>query len=327
MSSRLASDSSNVLLLRGREVVSSLAGAFGTSLRETRLTALLGYLLALNPGPFAKFFGFSGSVTGVTLEENQEQGRADIVVDTTGGRGLIEAKVDATDAFRQASAYRARWKVLLTQYFAPSHRLHAPGVRYLRWQQLADWLNHVQSRGNGTKFRFVRDDLLEYLEEHNMTRNAESVEVYAREINEPFSLKLFLKTHLYTCWYKDSDRLRRALYFVPHFGKFIGSEHPGIHPGISYVAKIEAMQTLEAWCDVASTLREARGRRWLAGQRALLSEMKGWKWRGARYTMLLLGKPRLVFNPPIKKESLQEQPGTLAKRFYAFDELFASWGR
>lgn len=160
-----------------------------------------------------------------------------------------------------------------------------------------------------------------------MTRNADSVEVYAREINEPFSLRLFLTAQLYICWYKDSHRLGRALYFAPHFGRFIGTEHPGIQRGISYVAQIEDMQTLESWGDVASTLREARGRRWYANNRALLSEMKGWEWRGKRYTMLLLGEPRLVFNPSVKKERLQKRPGILVKRFYAFDELFAAWGK
>jgi hypothetical protein len=34
-------------LLRAGSVVSSLAGAFGNELRETRLTAMLGYLIAL----------------------------------------------------------------------------------------------------------------------------------------------------------------------------------------------------------------------------------------------------------------------------------------
>jgi len=34
-------------LMRGGEIVSTLTGAFGQSLRETRLTALLGYLIAL----------------------------------------------------------------------------------------------------------------------------------------------------------------------------------------------------------------------------------------------------------------------------------------
>jgi hypothetical protein len=304
-----------------------LAGAFGTSLKETRLTALLGYLVALNPDPFAKVFGFSGRVKEVILEERQEQGRADIVIETTRGRGLIEAKVDSTDAFRQASAYRASWKILITQYFAPSHRMNVTGAHYLRWQQVADWLKGIRPQRHRAEFHFVRDDLLKHLEEHNMTRNAESVEIYAREINEPFSLNLFLKAHLYVCWYKDSDRLARALYFAPHFGKFIGSVHPGIQPGISYVAHIKAVQTLEAWNDVAATLTETRGRGWLATQRKLLSEMKGWNWRGERYTMLLLGKPRLVFNPPIKKANLQNQPGILVKRFHAFDELFAAWGK
>jgi hypothetical protein len=39
-------------LMRGGNLVSTLTGAFGQSLQETRLTALLGYLIALNPSPF-----------------------------------------------------------------------------------------------------------------------------------------------------------------------------------------------------------------------------------------------------------------------------------
>ncbi len=39
-------------LRRGGNVVSTITGAFGQSLRETRLTALLGYLIALAPERF-----------------------------------------------------------------------------------------------------------------------------------------------------------------------------------------------------------------------------------------------------------------------------------
>jgi len=38
--------------MRGGNVVSTITGAFGESLRETRLTALLRYLAALAPEPF-----------------------------------------------------------------------------------------------------------------------------------------------------------------------------------------------------------------------------------------------------------------------------------
>jgi len=42
---------------------------------------------------------------------------------------------------------------------------------------------------------------------------------------------------------------------------------------------------------------------------------------------LLLGAPRLVFNPPVKKGNLQKGTGWLSRRFFSFDELFAAWGK
>jgi hypothetical protein len=41
---------------------------------------------------------------------------------------------------------------------------------------------------------------------------------------------------------------------------------------------------------------------------------------------LLLGEPRLVFNPSIRKERLQKGKGWLSRRFFSFDELFAARG-
>jgi hypothetical protein len=49
-------------LLRGDSVVSSFAGAFGAKLKETRLTAILGYLIALEPKLFCDEFGIPGEI-------------------------------------------------------------------------------------------------------------------------------------------------------------------------------------------------------------------------------------------------------------------------
>jgi len=56
-------DFEEIELLRGGSVVSTFAGAFGGSLRETRLTALLGYLISLEPRSFLDLFGFTGNAT------------------------------------------------------------------------------------------------------------------------------------------------------------------------------------------------------------------------------------------------------------------------
>ena len=96
-------ENEEIELLRGGSVVSSLAGAFGSALRETRLTAMLGYLIALEPQTFCDLFGFRGTPRSVNLESQHESDRSDILVETTLGLGVIEAKVTATDPFRPSA--------------------------------------------------------------------------------------------------------------------------------------------------------------------------------------------------------------------------------
>ena len=61
-------------LLRSGSVVSSFAGAFGSALRETRLTAMLGYLIALEPERFCDIFAFRGRPLSVSLETTARSG-------------------------------------------------------------------------------------------------------------------------------------------------------------------------------------------------------------------------------------------------------------
>jgi hypothetical protein len=310
-------------------MVSSLAGAFGASLRETRLTALLGYLIALRPEPFLQRFGFSGKPLSVGLETIHAKDRCDIVVQTTDGTGVIEGKVGATDPFNQVMRYPAKWRLLLTQYTPSAKQRTVPNVRYLRWHDLRDLLGEL-ARSPNARLRVVSNDLLAYLEEHNMIRmirSREPVEIYAREINEEKTLALFLKGRMYGCRYAGSSRLPEALYFAPHFGKAIADQHPGVHVGISYIARIETVEVVDSWEDLLATTSAVRGKGWLAKHKHLLEAIhKWWRRSGVRHHFLYLLTPRLVFNPPVGKEHLQKGSGWLSKRFLSFDELFAAWG-
>jgi len=183
-----ADELSEIALMRGGCVVSTLTGAFGPSLRETRLTALLGYLIALDPTPFQKLFEFDGMAQRVSLETRHEDGRSDVLIETNRGVGIIEAKVDASDPLEQSRRYPARWVALLTHRVALKRAIGK--IRYVRWQQLADLLEKL-SRAHSPRTRILSADLLSYLKEHNMTKKRESVEIYAREINEPITLELF----------------------------------------------------------------------------------------------------------------------------------------
>lgn len=316
-------DVAEIPLMRGGAVVSTITGAFGQSLRETRLTALLGYLIALAPQHFLELFRFGGLAQKVTLEMRHDHGRSDILVETTRGTGVIEAKVDATDPLNQALRYSCRWSALLTHRVPKTEAVGR--TRYVSWEQLAGLLRNL-GRSKSPRMRILSSDLLQYLKDHRMIMNRESVEVYARELNEPLTLSLFLKARLYACSYQPGSPVAQALYFAPHFGQHIANMHPGIGVGVSYIARVDSVGRATTWGEVSELLREQRGRVWTRQHKQQLKALRReWTWGTEQRMFLFLGKPRLAFNPPIRKESLQNGRGRLAKRFFSFDDLFAAW--
>ncbi len=311
--------------MRGGKIVSTITGAFGQSLRETRLTAMLGYLIALRPDNFLSLFGFKGKAQRVYLETRHDLGRSDILLETTQGTGIIEAKIDATDPLDQSRRYPARWVALLTHRVARSQTLGR--AKYVTWQNVAAHLEKL-SRLNEPRVRMLSRDLLKYMQEHRMARGRETIEIYAREINEPVTLKLFLEAQLYGCNYEAGSRLPEALYFAPHFGANISKGHTGINVGISHIARIESVGYATTWHEFYDLLKIRRGGSWLKRHSALLRLLKKSEWfakrREQHRSFLFLGKPQLVFNPPIQKVRLQRGKGWLSKRFFTFDTLFAA---
>ena len=83
------------------------------------------------------------------------------------------------------------------------------------------------------------------------------------------------------------------------------------------------VETFEELGDVAAVVR---GGHWYRAHKQLIAPVESWGWKDARRSFLFLGTPRLVFNPPVKKEKLQKGKGWLSKRFLSFDTLFDAWG-
>lgn len=311
--------------MRGGAIVSTITGAFGQSLRETRLTALLGYLVALAPEAFIGLFGFKGLAQTVSLEMRHDTGRSDILVETTRGVGIIEAKVDATDPLAQSQRYPARWAALLTHRVPRTERVGR--TRYVSWDRLAGLLDTL-SRSTSPKTRLLSSDLLEYLMEHRMVQSRKAIEIYAREINEPVTLALFLKARLYGCRYQAGSPIAEALYFAPHFGGRVAGNNTGIALGISYVARIETVGRATSWTEFRDLMVESRGRVWWRRHTEEWQALRRkWSWGKEQRTFLLLNEPRLAFNPPVRKERLQKGRGWLSKRFFSFDDLLAAWKR
>ncbi len=324
MDTKVANLVERIPVFRAGISVTSLLGTLGTSIKETRLTAWLGYLIAESSENLRIPLRLQGRVKSVILEHHHDDGRSDILVETETGLTVIEAKVDWTDPASQAARYNARQYVLLTQYIPTIRQRQNRRVAYVNWQQLADNLHHAQASMN-SRVRFVSRDFLNYLEAHRMIKTKESVEVYAREINEPATLQLFLRGQLYTCRFEKS-RLTEALYFAPHFGKRIVATYPGVGYGISYVARIEDVQVVGSSQDVKEVIKKTRGKLWFKQHGDLLKpEMRKWKWEnGYRLYFVFVDTPRLVFNPPVVKENLQKGAGWLSRRFLSFDQLFAA---
>jgi len=75
----------SIQILRGNYVVSSMLGVFGR-LRETRITSLLGYIMANSPEEFCDAFSIPGLPLSVCVEniheQNEGDSRADIIAYT-----------------------------------------------------------------------------------------------------------------------------------------------------------------------------------------------------------------------------------------------------
>lgn len=314
-------------LLRGGSVVSTLVGAFGSAVRETRLTALLGYLITLEPEQFLTLFGFKGKIRSIVLENREDVGRSDIRIETKSGVGVIEAKVGATDPLNQSKQYKSNWTALITQHIPTRWQKDVVGIKYISWQNIASLLEKL-SHSHSPKTRFISQDLRDYLEDNSMIRKNDSVEIYAREINEPVTLTMFLKAHIYGCWYESGSRLPKAQYFAPHFGQSIAYTHPGVHVGVSYIARIEHVEVVEKWDDLVDAIISIHGKHWWKSHLSVIDPIRtNWEWSGGKKrSFLFLSIPRLVFNPPVLKENLQKGKGWLSKRFLSFDELFKAWG-
>ena len=316
-----------VELLRGGSIVSSFAGAFGSSLRETRITAILGYLIAANPKLFGRAFGITGTIISVRLETLHNRDRSDILIESTDGLAVVEAKVDSTDPIKQAKKYKAKWTILLTQYIPTPSQKKISNVRYLRWQHLAELIQQNTKEFVRGVAQFAARDLIEYLKEHNMIPNNEAVEIYSRDINNDETADFFLKGHVYGCSYALNSRLPQAHYFAPYFGRNISVSHPGLQEGISYIAKILSVEIAETPAEFMAVSREMRKKVGFRGDEDYVKQVKDYFFgKQHKYSFVFMSAPRLAFNPPIKKPFLQKGRGFLNKHFYSFDDFYRAWG-
>lgn len=324
-----AIDAEQVDLLRGGNPVRTLLGSFGASLRETRLTSVLGYLFAQEAEPWQRLFRIRDPISRVTIEFSREAGRADIWLESASQSIVVEAKVTGTDPTAQSRKYRAGKAILLSDNSPPSSQLNARNL-YFDWDRIASFLQHEyhDAAKGRPHLQFLAKEVVRYMAENSLIRSGDILEVYVREINTPTTLTLFLKGHLYTCPYEKAGKASQALYFAPHFGQKLARDLPGIYAGISFVAKIEAVEVVDSWKLFRQAIKKRRGGHWLNSSGKVIAPLQQQLRKSKeQWTMLFLSEPRLVFNPPINKSLLQKGTGYLSRREFSFDKLFEAWAR
>ena len=317
-------------LMRGQVPVSSFLGSLGGTLRETRITAMLGYLIAHDPTSWKEFFSLKRPISAVGIEADYERDRADILVETASGRIIVEAKVVWTDPKNQVNKYDADQKYLLTNY-VPNSAQRSRRLKYRTWARVGQFLESLVTKNGKPYVRHLAKELIMYMREHQLIRSKDSIEIYARELNDVLTVNTFLKCHIYGCWLeKGGGTISRALYFAPHFGQRVAREHPGIFSGVSYVAKIEAVEVVDTWPSFIAAAKRQQSGWWVKKHKRVLLEMRQrWGYWNERHqrNFAFLGTPRLVFNPPINKDLLQKGKGFLSRRTFSFDELFEAWSK
>ena len=186
----------NVALYRDKSIVTSFLGCFGKDLKETRLTAALGFIIANSPKDFQELFRLRNEIISINLEEIEEKGRVDIKIRTKDDSIDIEAKVDNVNPLTQSLNYKGERKILLSNHIPTSKQKLKTNVQYFNWDQIAKVLNKI-SKGNNHAIKFLSIDIINYLKEHQMIKQDKPIEIYLREINDEKTLNLFLKGRFY----------------------------------------------------------------------------------------------------------------------------------
>lgn len=224
-------------LRRGSEVVSSFFSALG-NLRETRLTAALGYLIAKAPSTFSSLFlGQTGKVEEVSIEQSEQSSRYDLVIRTPKKLVVVEAKIGYLQAPAQVKRYIQKLmkmepnkKVtlfLLDKGSAPlqgeindlKRQFPMCLVKQKTWSEI----ERVVERGCKSK-RLQREfpevmaigaELVNHLREKQMAQT-QIKEVYIRQLSGP-SLEMFFRHHIYACQSKFGKNALQHIYFAPLF--------------------------------------------------------------------------------------------------------------
>ena len=339
---------STLRLTRANQDVGSVLSVLG-SLRETRLTAVLGFLVSRFPEEFGPLMGFRAlPADEISVEETDAGERYDVLIRQSGETHIIEGKIGPTQRVDQLLRYvrsvrraRGRRPALTvvddgSEFSQSRQRAFQPvrrevrSLRFVKWSQVAE----VCLRITGKRRLFKTDstgaviarEMATHLKENNMTTEAQP-EIYLRDVSDTDSVQLYFRHHLYKCQSKFYNSARRNLYFAPYFTRQMADaiSEDNLVPigeGISFVSRVRKVQVIETR-DALAYLK-ADGHPNPAEAAAIIRQSH----RAPQVLLMTLGEPRLMFVSPVTKAKLSRViafgQGAMGSRSCAFDDLLAA---
>lgn len=332
-------------LQRAGSDVTSFLSALG-GLRETRLTATLGYLIARFPEEFGPLLGHRPATTDrVSVEETETGDRYDVLIRSTGAVRIIEGKLGPGQRTDQLLRYvrsvraQTRQRPDLTivddgsefrqsrlRAFEPIQRQCRSPIRWVTWSDVARTCLTLAARrrlerADPTGVVIARE-LASHLQEHNMTHELQP-EIYLRDVSDIHSVRLYFKHRIYKCQSKYYKSAHRNLYFAPYFTRSMAQRISGenlvpVGEGISFVSRVEAVQVVER----RDLLRHLKERRHPEPEEA--ADVIGRGIRGGAILLMSLGEPRHLFVSPVTKAKLGFGQGLMGSRSCTLDRLLAA---
>jgi hypothetical protein len=238
-----------VSLRRGdQSPVTNLLSSFG-GLKETHLSAMLGYLMHLNPGIARRLFEISDVIESVYLEKQSTDGhdRYDIILRHARREHVIEVKI-GTHSKEQLNRYRKKHSHLYT--IGNKLGVHRPAdinrKNFRDWHQVSDALLKSRSLGRSADIYFNRlvDEFIKHLTENHMVQGSFN-DVYVRDLSGE-SVGVYFNQWFYKCQPKFFESAKNSRYFAPYLtgsnshGARKSEFHYALGTGISYISRIKS---------------------------------------------------------------------------------------
>lgn len=339
---------SHLRLTRANQEVGSFLSVLG-SLRETRLTAVLGFLVSRFPEAFGTTLGFRPSSSDeIAVEETDAGDRYDVLIRQSGAIHILEGKIGPTQQVDQLLRYirsvrnRTGRRPSLTlvddgSEFLQSRqrafqKIHGQveSLHFVTWADVAKVCRSISSKRrtfNADPTGWViAQELFRHLLEHSMTTEAQP-EIYLRDVSDIHSVQLYFRHNIYKCQTKYFNSAQRNLYFAPYFTRQMADaiSEDNLVPigeGLSFVSRVQKVLVLETK-DVLAFLKANKH-----PSPKEAAEIIRRSHRAREVLLMTLGEPRLMFVSPVTKAKLSKVipfgKGAMGSRSCTFDDLLAA---